>query len=63
MTLTSLPGLDPTAGTLMDEGRRPDFRDVFGHLARRSTYIDSAVTRVRLPSRAHSLCATVRISE
>jgi hypothetical protein len=32
----------------MEEGRRPDFRDVFGHLARCSTSIDSAVTRIRL---------------
>lgn len=48
MPLTSLPGLNPVPGTLMEEGQRPDFRDVFGHLARCSTSIDSAVTRIRL---------------
>jgi hypothetical protein len=33
---------------LLDERGRPDFRDVFGALARRSTLILTAVTRVRL---------------
>jgi len=33
---------------LLDERGRPDFRDVFGALARRSTFILTAVTRVRL---------------
>ncbi|MDA1102114.1 MAG: hypothetical protein O2956_00760 [Gemmatimonadetes bacterium] len=32
----------------MDERGRPDFRDVFGALARRSTDVATAVTRVRL---------------
>jgi hypothetical protein len=43
-----LPGLVPTPGFLLDERGRPDFRDVFGALARRSTSITTAVTRVRL---------------
>jgi hypothetical protein len=43
-----LPGLVPVQGFLLDERRRPDFRDVFGALARRSTTIATAVTRVRL---------------
>jgi len=48
MTLRSLPGLNPMPGTLIEDGHRPDFRDVFGHLAGRSTAIDTAVTRIRL---------------
>ncbi len=48
MTLSSLPGLNPITGTLLEDGRRPDFRDVYGHLAQRSTSIDTAVTRIRL---------------
>lgn len=43
-----LPGLVPAQAILLDERRRPDFRDVFGALARRSTDIRTAVTRVRL---------------
>jgi hypothetical protein len=43
-----LPGLVPTSGVLLDERRRPDFRDVFLALARRATAISTAVTRVRL---------------
>lgn len=43
-----LPGLVPAPAFLLDERRRPDFRDVFGALARRSTTIATAVTRVRL---------------
>jgi len=43
-----LPGLVPVTGFLLDERRRPDFRDVFGALARRSTSVATAVTRVRL---------------
>lgn len=43
-----LPGLLPAPAILFDERRRPDFRDVFGALARRSTEIRTAVTRVRL---------------
>lgn len=43
-----LPGLVPVQGFLLDERRRPDFRDVFGALARRSDSIAIAVTRVRL---------------
>jgi len=46
--LPSLPGLAPTGGTLIDERSRPDFRDVFGALARSSVDVASAVTRVRL---------------
>ena len=48
MSLVSLPGLNPLPGTLLEDGRRPDFRDVFGHLAQRSSSIDTAVTRIRL---------------
>lgn len=43
-----LPGLSPSPAVLIDERSRPDFRDVFGELARRSPNIASAVTRVRL---------------
>lgn len=43
-----VPGLVPCGGSLLDERSRPDFRDVFGALARRSTSIATAVTRVRL---------------
>jgi hypothetical protein len=43
-----LPGLVPSPAILFDERRRPDFRDVFGALARRSTDILAAVTRIRL---------------
>lgn len=43
-----LPGLDPSPAIVFDERRRPDFRDVFGALARRSTDVVTAVTRIRL---------------
>ena len=43
-----LPGLQPCPAVLLDERGRPDFRDVFGALARRSVDIATAVTRVRL---------------
>jgi hypothetical protein len=43
-----LPGLVPVQGFLLDERRRPDFRDVFGAMSRRSTSVAIAVTRVRL---------------
>ncbi len=43
-----LPGLSPSTSYLLDERGRPDFRDVFGALAFRSTHILTAVTRVRL---------------
>lgn len=43
-----LPGLMASPAYLMDERGRPDFRDVFGALARRSLEILTAVTRVRL---------------
>ena len=33
---------------LLHERSRPDFQDIYGHLARRSTDIATAVTRVRL---------------
>lgn len=49
MTRLSLPaGLAPEPAVLLDERSRPDFRDVFGTLAARSTSLASAVTRVRL---------------
>ena len=41
-------GLVPSESFLLDERTRPDFRDVFGALAQRSTEISTAVTRVRL---------------
>lgn len=41
-------GLAPAPATLLDERSRPDFRDIFGTLAARSTSLASAVTRVRL---------------
>jgi hypothetical protein len=43
-----LPGLVVSPGILLDERTRPDFRDTFGQLARSSTDIATAVTRVRL---------------
>ncbi len=43
-----IAGLVPSESSLLDERNRPDFRDVFGALARRSTEIATAVTRVRL---------------
>jgi hypothetical protein len=43
-----LPGLEPSPAVLLDERGRPDFRDVFGALARRSVDIATAVRRVRL---------------
>jgi hypothetical protein len=46
--LPLLPGLVPEQAILLDERHRPDFRDVFGALARRSSDIATAVTRVRL---------------
>lgn len=45
-----VPGLSPSPGILFDERRRPDFRDVFGALARRSRSVRTAVTRIRLTS-------------
>jgi hypothetical protein len=45
---TSLPGLAAEPAILLDERSRPDFRSVFGTLARGSTDIAVAVTRVRL---------------
>lgn len=44
------PGMSSAPAFLLDERGRPDFRDVFGALARRSTCILTAVTRVRLSS-------------
>jgi hypothetical protein len=41
-------GVAPCPGSLLDERSRPDFREVFGQLARRSESISVAVTRVRL---------------
>ena len=43
-----LPGLAYAPAILLDERRRPDFRDVFGALTRRASEIAVAVTRVRL---------------
>jgi len=43
-----IPGIDRAPGVLLDERDRPDFRDVFGSLARSATRIWTAVTRVRL---------------
>ena len=43
-----LPGLSPCDAVLFDERRRPDFRDVFGALAKGATDIATAVQRVRL---------------
>ncbi|MGD8279649.1 MAG: hypothetical protein PVJ80_13180 [Gemmatimonadota bacterium] len=43
-----LPGLSPGASIFFDERGRPDFRDVFGALARGAADIATAVRRVRL---------------
>lgn len=43
-----IAGLSASPGALLDERRRPDFRDVFGALAQESSEIATAVTRVRL---------------
>ena len=43
-----LTGTRQFSSFLLDERGRPDFRDVFGALALRSTFILTAVTRVRL---------------
>lgn len=43
-----IEGLLSAGGTLLDERGRPDFRDIFGALARRSGRILTAVTRVRI---------------
>ena len=43
-----LPGLVTSPSALFDERGRPDFRDVFGTLARTALEIATAVTRVRL---------------
>jgi hypothetical protein len=48
VVLPLVPGLAPESAVLLDERHRPDFRDVFGALARRSTDVAVAVTRVRL---------------
>ena len=42
------PGVAPSPGALLDERSRPDFRDVFGQLARGSEAISVAITRVRI---------------
>lgn len=44
----SLPGIATHQAALLDERARPDFREAFGALARQSTNIATAVTRVRL---------------
>jgi len=43
-----LPGLSSEPAILLDERRRPDFRDVFGALVGRSADVAIAITRVRL---------------
>jgi hypothetical protein len=43
-----IAGLSSSPGALLDERRRPDFRDVFGTLASESSDIATAITRVRL---------------
>ena len=43
-----LPGLASEPAAFFDERGRPDFRDVFGALVRRSTDVATAVRRVRL---------------
>lgn len=43
-----LPGLSPGHAILFDERGRPDFRDVFGALARGAVDLATAVRRVRL---------------
>ena len=43
-----LPGLVPGHAMLFDERGRPDFRDVFGALARNAVDLATAVRRVRL---------------
>ncbi|MDX1495269.1 MAG: hypothetical protein R3253_14480, partial [Longimicrobiales bacterium] len=43
-----MPGLRADPAIFFDERRRPDFRDVFVALARRSVNVAVAVTRVRL---------------
>jgi hypothetical protein len=43
-----LPGLRPGEAILLDERGRPDFRDLFGALARNAVDIATAVRRVRL---------------
>lgn len=43
-----LPGLSAEPAILLDERRRPDFRDVFGALVGRSVDVAIAITRVRL---------------
>ena len=49
MTDRSFPvGLAPEPAVLIDERKRPDFRDLFGTLAGGSTEVATAVTRVRL---------------
>lgn len=43
-----LSGLSSAPGALLDERRRPDFRDVFGRLLAESSDVATAITRVRL---------------
>ena len=43
-----IQGLAASPGALIDERRRPDFRDVFGTLMRESSDVATAITRVRL---------------
>lgn len=48
MSLHLPPGLVPGRAYLLEDGRRPDFRDLFGHLAQHADMVDTAVTRIRL---------------
>lgn len=43
-----ISGLSSSPGALLDERRRPDFRDIFGTLAAESNDVATAITRVRL---------------
>ncbi|NNL31367.1 MAG: hypothetical protein HKO77_10105 [Gemmatimonadetes bacterium] len=46
--LTTLPGHSPEATLFLDERSRPDFRQLFVDLVRKSVDVSVAVTRVRL---------------
>jgi len=56
-----LPGLRPGEAILFDERGRPDFRDVFGALARNAVDIATAVRRVRLSTVDLSREETARV--
>lgn len=56
-----LPGLRPGDAILLDERGRPDFRDVFGALARNAVDIATAVRRVRLSTVDLTSAETARV--